>query len=133
MPALAHYKSVQAATASPERLTVMVLEAGLRHIKAASSSLRSGAFGPAHDAIEKATEIVAALDGTLKTEAAPELCAQLQAIYRFVIGRLAQAAASREPAYLEEAARAFEPIVEGFSQGAAALSGAPPAPQVGRP
>ena len=118
MPAIAHYRTVQAQTASPERLTVMVLNAGLQHLRRAEAALKDKRFAEAHAALDKATEIVCALDGTFKEDAAPELARQLQEIYRFVAGRIALGAVNRDPKYVTEAIRAFAPIAAAFAEAA---------------
>lgn len=128
MPGIAHYKAVSAQTASPERLTVMVFQAGTAHLGKAADALRDGRFEEAHAAIDKACEIVCGLEGTLKPEAAPELCAHLQDVYRFITGRLAQAATTRDAAFVAEALRAFRPIAEAFATAAAQSPSARTAP-----
>jgi flagellin-specific chaperone FliS len=102
----------------------MVFEAALRHMRRGETALARGSHDEATAALEKAVEIVCALDGTLKQDAAPELCEQLQQIYRFVVGRLTLALVNRDGRPVGEAVRAFGPVAEAFGQAAAQAPGA---------
>jgi flagellar secretion chaperone FliS len=110
------YKSVQVNTASPERVMVMLFEAALRHIRNGRTGLQTKQPG-APALLQKAAEIVAELQGTLKPqEAAQALCDELRELYGFVIGRLALAVVHQNARYALEAEKAFTPIAEAFIQ-----------------
>ena len=125
------YKNIQASTASKERLMALLFEAALRHIRQGRGALEKRDFGGFFTAVEKASAIVIELKTTLKPEVAPQLCEQLSDIYGFVLGRLIQAATTRNPVMMSEAERAFAPVADGFIQAAAqvqAAAAAAPAP-----
>jgi len=111
------YAQTQNATASKERLMVLLFEAGLRHIRAGAQSLEAQNFDQALTPLTKASDIVMELSRTLDASKAPELCEKLKDLYGFVNGRLISAAISHDAKAAREAERVFGPIVEGF-QGA---------------
>jgi flagellar protein FliS len=113
------YKNIQASTASKERLMALLFEAALRHIRQGRVALERKDSAAFFAAMDKASAIVIELKCTLKPDHAPKLCEDLQDIYGFVIGRLVEAAVSRDPKYLTEAERAFAPVADGFIQAAA--------------
>ena len=121
------YKNIQASTASKERLMALLFEAALRHLRQGRASLEKKDLGGFFTSVEKASNIVIELKSTLKPEHAPQLCEQLQDIYGFVIGRILEAAATRNPRFLAEAERAFAPVADGFIQAAAQVQAAAPA------
>jgi flagellar protein FliS len=123
------YKNIQASTASKERLMALLFETALRHIRQGRAALERKDSAAFFTAMDKASAIVIELKCTLKPEVAPQLCDDLQQIYGFVIGRLVEAAVSRDPRYLTEAERAFAPVADGFIQAAAQVQAgvAPPA------
>src|SRR5690349_17457870 len=114
MTRAAAYKNVQVSTASKERLMALLFEAALRHLRQGRAALEKKDLGGFYTAVEKCSAIVIDLQCTLKPEVAPELCAQLKDIYGFVVGRLLQAAVSRDGALLHEAERAFAPVASAF-------------------
>lgn len=111
------YAQTQNATASKERLMVLLFEAGLRHMRAGAQSLEDQRFDQALPPLTKASDIVMELTRTLDASKAPELCAQLKDLYGFVSSRLISAAISHDAKAARDAERVFLPIVEGF-QGA---------------
>ncbi len=127
MPALSHYKSVQVATASPERLLVMLLQAAQANMEKARAAIAAKNSATTSETLQKAADILLSLDGVLKEEVATELTGHLRDVYRFAVGRLTMAMVTREVHYVDDAARALAPIVEGFSQAAQGLSDGHPA------
>jgi flagellar protein FliS len=111
------YAQTQNATASKERLMVLLFEAGLRHIRTGAQALEDNRFDHALLPLTKASDIVMELSRTLDSSKAPELCASLKDLYSFVNGRLVSAAIAHDAKAAREAERVFSPIVEGF-QGA---------------
>lgn len=111
------YAQTQNATASKERLMVLLFEAGLRHIRTGAQALEDKRIDQALLPLTKASDIVMELSRTLDGSKAPELCASLKDLYGFVNGRLVSAAIAHDAKAAREAERVFLPIVEGF-QGA---------------
>jgi len=60
---------------------------------------------------ERAAAIVLGLQATLKREAAPSLCEQLDAVYGFVVARLTMAIGAASAQHVEEPSVCFLPPV----------------------
>ena len=67
-------------------------------------------------AIDHALQIVVNLEAALDRPAAPELCANLVALYNFVIARLTLANMNMSVKPLDEVARVMTPIGDAFRQ-----------------
>src|SRR3712207_140145 len=106
------YQAVQATTATPERMMMLLFHEALRRIRAGGAALGKD-LATATDCFERATAIVLELQRSLNHEAAPELCATLDDVYGFVVGRLALAGTHGDPRFAEEAERALAPVVDG--------------------
>jgi flagellar protein FliS len=119
------YKTVQASTASKERLMALLFEAALRHMRQGRAALERNDRPAFFTAMDKGAAIVVELQATLKPEAAPQLCEQLRDIYGFVVGRLAQATVQLDPRLVTEAERAFAPVAEAFIQVASQVPATP--------
>jgi flagellar secretion chaperone FliS len=115
MNAIRRYARAQNETASPERLMVLLFEAATRHMRAGAAALAGGRRAEADAALSRAADIVAHLDASFDARRAPALAADIGAVYRFVCGRLVAAIASRDPALVREAERAFDPIADAFA------------------
>ena len=121
MQAVNAYQQTQKQTASRERLMVMLFQAAERQMMQASQALRQLDQGlekkqAALDAIERASAIVLELWGTLDEEKAPELVQSLVEIYELVSGRLTRAMIHLDAIAVDEALKAFAPIVEAFTE-----------------
>lgn len=127
MTAAHRYTNVQAATASPQRLMMLLFDAALRHMKQGRGAVEQGNYSAAITSLDKAAEIVLHLEATMKPNVAPELCEKLTDIYRFVVGRLSIAATGQDPKAVQEAERALAPVVDAFRQVCAAETAAPQA------
>jgi flagellar protein FliS len=98
MTVAGRYASTQNETASKNRMLVLLLEAALRHIRAAAKALDEKASRDAATPLKKATDIVTELMTTLDRQQAPELVDNLTGIYMFVSDRLLTAGAKKDPA-----------------------------------
>ncbi|MFO0599131.1 MAG: flagellar export chaperone FliS [Myxococcaceae bacterium] len=125
MHAARAYAQASKETASKERLMVMLFEAALRHMRTGATLFEQGKHAEALPALSKASDIVTELAATLDPAQAPELTQMLGDLYLFVVQRLGHAAAFRDAKAVREAERAFAPIVEGFQQAVASLTGSP--------
>jgi flagellar protein FliS len=65
-------------------------------------------------AIDHATQIAVQLRAALDHTAAPDLCANLDALYQYVIEKLAEANLKLQPAPLDEAARIMTRLGDSF-------------------
>ncbi len=128
MNAYRAYTNVTAATASPQRIMMMLFENALASIRTARAAFSRRDHTTGINAGEKAAKIVMALQSTLKAEVAPELCDQLDAVYSFVVGRLVMACGKTSAQHAAEAEAALLPIVEAFAEVVAREAAAVPAP-----
>jgi len=110
------YAQAQTATASPERLMVLLFEAALRHMRSGAAALDVGRQAEANQALARAGDIVTELDATFDTARHPKLGAQLAQIYAFVLERLLLANARRDAGLAREAERVFAPVADGFAR-----------------
>lgn len=131
MSGVNRYLAVKNDTASKERLMVNLFETALRHMRVSIRHLENKDPKAAMPLLDKASQIVGYLHGTLKREAAPAMVDNLAEIYVFTIARLMRSIATCNVADVREAERAFAPIVEGFQKAVAAVSG--PAAPAARP
>ena len=111
------YAQTQNATASKERLMILLFEAALRHIRSGAQALEARRFDDSLVPLTKASDIVMELNRTLDHSKAPQLSAALKELYGFINGRLVSAAIGLDAKAAREAERVFAPLVEGF-QGA---------------
>jgi flagellar protein FliS len=121
MNAARAYARTQNETASRERLMVLLFEAGLRHMRAGAKALDQRKNAEAIKALGRASDIVQELLNTLHHATFPELCERLASVYLFVLGRIDSALLSFTSKPALEAARAFEPIVQGFAEAVAKI------------
>lgn len=127
MSAANRYAAVQNNTASKERLMVRLFEAALRDMRASMRHLEAKQMAKAMPLLDKSSQIVAYLHGTLNTEAAPKIVADLQEIYVFTMARLSRAIVTGKVSDVKEAERAFAPVVDGFTQAVGKLTDRPAA------
>ena len=118
--AVERYRTTQATTASRERLFVLLLEKALRCIREGAEALETGRRADSVAPLTRASDIVVELLSTLDPARAPELTAQLGAVYQFVCARLTRAVLGEVRA-ARDAERALEPLVDGFSRAVASL------------
>jgi flagellar biosynthetic protein FliS len=123
MSPLSAYTKVNVTTASSQQIMVSLFQAAVRHMRNAASAFDRGDYHSGSEMTEKAIAIVLGLQGTLKDDVAPELCARLKDLYTFVAYRLGLAGTSFSALHVREAERVFAPIAEAFIEAAASLSG----------
>ncbi|RMG12491.1 MAG: flagellar protein FliS [Deltaproteobacteria bacterium] len=127
MSTVGRYKTVQAETASPERLMMLLFERALAHMKSAQEAFAAGEESLApRIALTKAAEIVCELNRTLDVEAAGALGETLKGVYDFVQEKVTVAALEGDADALAEAARVFEPVVEAFREATGEAAAARP-------
>ena len=119
MTPLSAYTKVNVQTASAGQVMVALLQGALRNMRASSSAFDRGDYKAGSLLAEKAAAIVLGLQGTLKTEVAPDLCARLSDLYVFVACRLGMAGTKLSAEHVREAERVFSPIAEAFVQAVA--------------
>ena len=126
MNAYRTYTNATVNTASAPRIMMTLFQTALRQMRTARASYAMGDYRTGGNAAERAAAIVLGLQATLKREAAPSLCEQLDAVYGFVVARLTMAIGAASAQHVEEAERVFLPIVEAFDEAVACEATPPP-------
>ena len=108
---------------------VSLFDTALRHIRTSIRQLDNKDRRSAMPLLDKASQIVAYLHGTMNRDAAPKLVDELGELYVFTIARLSRAIVTGKASDAREAERAFAPIADGFSRAVAAAAQQPTAPR----
>ncbi len=119
------YTKTNVSTASSAQIMVTLFQTALRNMRAAAHAFGQGDGNTGSLMAEKAAAIVLGLQGTLKTDVAPELCARLSEVYSFVACRLGIAGTKFSARHAEEAERVFAPIADAFVKAASQVQSAP--------
>jgi flagellar biosynthetic protein FliS len=119
------YTKVNVETSSAPQIMVSLFQAALRNMRGSAGAFERGDYRSGSEMAEKAATIVLGLQGTLKVEVAPDLCAQLSELYTFVACRLGMAGTKFSPKYVREAERVFAPIAEAFGEAAVKVTESP--------
>ena len=94
--AVAQYRSARVETASPVQVVVQLYDGALRFLRQAEEAGTGGDAKARGTALTKAHAVVSELQSTLDNKHAPELCAELDRLYEFVLYQITQAALSLE-------------------------------------
>jgi flagellar protein FliS len=116
MLGVAKYKSVQVTTSSPGQVLMMLFDGLFRFMDEAADAIRKGERARAGERISRAHAIVDELCSSLRPDHAPELCAKLQPLYIWAMGRLVEANASQSAEAVDEVIKVLTPIREAFRQ-----------------
>ena len=118
MSPLSAYTNANVRTSSAPQIMVTLFQAALRNMRASAGAFSSGDYQTGSVMAEKAAAIVLGLQGTLKSEVAPDLCARLSDLYTFVACRLGMAGTKFSSQHVLEAEQVFAPIAEAFIEAA---------------
>jgi len=110
------YREVQAATASPAELVVLLYEAAIGAVRQARRFLEERDFNHAHQQTVKAQKAIAELLAVLDCERGGRLAANLQDIYRFLLQHLMQANLHKDGKRLAEVEQLLEPLRDAWAQ-----------------
>lgn len=108
----AAYLRTQVLTASPEQLTLMLLDGAMRFGERARKSLVEKDFEGSFNALTRAEDIVLELVNSLRPKDAPEVCNQQAGLYMFVYSKLVEANMGRDEAALGDALRVLSILRE---------------------
>lgn len=101
--ALAQYKTTSVDTASPIRLVVQLYDGAIRFMRVGQKAIVDGRIKARGEALNRAHAIVGELASTLDTSSAPELCAELDRLYDYVLHQITRAHMECEPELLDPA------------------------------
>ncbi|WP_434601468.1 flagellar export chaperone FliS [Pseudomonas sp. Z1-12] len=118
MLALRQYQKIgaqaQTSEASPHRLVQMLMEGGLDRIAQAKGALERKDIASRGILISKAIGIVGGLREGLDLENQAESVAELDALYAYMMKRLAEANVKADPKILDEVADLLRTVKEGW-------------------
>lgn len=110
------YRRVDLESAPKPDVVVRLFERFLADLDATRAAMaKKDVLGKAA-ATDHALRIVGELEASLDHAAAPELCANLQALYRFAAERVATASVAFDPRPLDDAARVMTEIANAFRE-----------------
>jgi flagellar protein FliS len=108
------YRRVDLDSAPNTQIVQRLFERFQRDVTTAREAIASRDITGKAAAIDHATRIVVELRAALDHKAAPELCAKLDSLYRFVVDRLSDANAKLDTKQLDHAQRVMSSLGEGF-------------------
>ncbi|MBI2896556.1 MAG: flagellar export chaperone FliS [Deltaproteobacteria bacterium] len=114
--AVGQYQATTVETASPAQLVVVLYDGALRFLRQAAAAAEGGEIAKRGMALGRAHAIVTELQATLQPEHAPELCAQLDGLYGFVLEKITEANLKGDPAPLVPAVKVLEQLREAWAQ-----------------
>ena len=125
--ALKNYLAAEVMTATPQKLQLMLIEAAIRSAQRARAQWQAQRNDQACESLIHAQEIIGELLASLNRETAPELIAEVAAVYLFVFRSLMEANYRRDEAKLNDAIRVLEVERETWQQVCEKLGGKKPA------
>jgi len=114
--AAAAYKAGRFENAPPLKLVQLLYEGGLRFLEQAESAHSSGESARFQERCLRARSVVAELRCSLDPAQAPELAANLEAIYLFAEGEIGSAMQSESPAPLAPVREVLTTLLDGWKR-----------------
>lgn len=113
--AIHRYKSVQVTTCSPGELLLLLYGGLFRFLGEAAAAIRRGDRATAGERIGRSHEILGELAASLSASVAPELCANLEGLYLFCMGRIVEANLHQDAARVDDVIRILTPLREAWT------------------
>ena len=114
--AAAQYRAATVGTASPVQIVVRLYDAALRFLAQARVAEEQGKRAERSAKLQRCHAIVSELQVSLVHSHAPELCADLERLYEFVLHTLTQASVTGESDGLESAEKVLRELREAWSE-----------------
>lgn len=108
------YQQVQASTLTPGELLLALYDGLFRFLRGARVCFDNGQPAKARELLSKCHQIISELMIALDYAQAPELCAQLAAVYDFCLERLIQATVQGKANPIDDVVRALTPLKEAW-------------------
>lgn len=109
------YTQVRASTSTPGQLLLALYDGLFRFLNGAKVCFENKQDARGRELVSKARAVVSELMLALDHSAAPELCANLAAIYDFALFRLSEANRHANPEHIAEVVRALTPLREAWA------------------
>lgn len=114
--ALAQYQNARVETASPVQLVVDLYRGAIRFIRQAQAFHDAKDYAARGKALSRSHAIISELLATLDHNQAPELCAQLESLYHFVLQRISEANTNADYAKLDAAVDVLNTLEGAWSE-----------------
>ncbi len=108
--AVAQYRSAKVETASPVQLVVDLYQGAIRFMRQAEAFHEAGDPGQRGRVLGRAHAIVSELQATLDHAQAPELAAELDRLYDFVLHQITEANVKNDAVQLKPAIEVMEQL-----------------------
>jgi flagellar protein FliS len=110
----AAYQTVQAKTADPGRIVVMLFEGAERFLHEAQRALDRNDIAGFSYQVSRAHAVVTELASGLDRERGGEMSRNLGRLYDFMLGHLTQGLIAKKKSHLEQVAAVLKQLREGF-------------------
>lgn len=114
--ALQQYRTNQAQTASPARIVVAFYDGALRFLRLAAQALDAKNYALKGNYLMRAHAIVSELRNNLDPSHAPQLVAELDQLYGFVLDCISEANVQADRTKIEPAVRVLEQLRSAWAQ-----------------
>lgn len=115
MTGIARYRSTKVQSAPKQQVVILLLEEAIKRLGLAKVCITEGLpYSALIGHLHHTREILLELDGALDFNAAPELCGQLRALYRWCMDELIAVGGDRDVAHLDGVARSLESLLMGW-------------------
>ena len=113
---LAAYETVQATTADPARLTLLLFDGAARFLRQAKEGLDRGEPGAFAYPLSRAHAIIAELAGSLDYDTGGELALNLGRLYDFMLRHLTEGLVAKSGSHVSRVLGLLQEIRAGFEQ-----------------
>ena len=113
---LAAYETVQATTADPARLTLLLFDGAARFLRQSKEGLDRGEPGAFAYPLSRAHAIIAELAGSLDYDQGGELALNLGRLYDFMLRHLTEGLVAKSGSHVSRVLALLQEIRAGFEQ-----------------
>lgn len=118
---VAVYQGVEASTADPAQLVLLLFDGAARFLRQAQQALARGDSAEFARSTSRAHAIIDDLDGSLNPEVGGELVENLHGLYDFMLRHLTKGMLRRSRTHIEQVLALLQPLREGFEGAAKAI------------
>jgi flagellar protein FliS len=110
------YRQTEVQSRSPLELVVMLYDGALRFLGEASAAAARDDHRARTRAISRALAIIGELQSTLNLKDGGQVAEQLNALYAYVLSRIADSSLNHQPGTLQEAHRLLSTVRDGWAE-----------------